>query len=389
MYEIPGVILGKGITALGSVRTLGRAGITVYCLGEKKSEAIYSKYCKKYFIFHNIRKTKEELKNVLIKLKSHIRETTVIFPTADIYLLLIPDLINDLNGYHIPIPKRKTFEILINKRKFYQSLIQKKIHHPITYFPESLKDVKKLSKDLSYPIFLKPYHSFIFREHFRKKGIVANSQRELLSYWLMTKNLGVDMMMQEIIFSPQSNHIFLDGFIDRDLKPKALFARQRVRSYPTDFGNSSITKSVPISDYISLKDTILKYLQSITYHGLFNAEFVMDSRDGLFKLIEINARASAWFNTLSAKCGINLMLIAYQDAIGENTEYREDYEPGVKWLCGRDDLNSSIRLLLNGELGIREWIHSLSGKKDYAWFAKDDFKPFAMNIIFSLSKIFE
>ena len=73
------------------------------------------------------------------KAKSKIRDNTVIFPTSDIYLLLITDLINDLNGYHIPIPKRKTIEILINKRKFYQSLIQRKIQHPITYFPENLK----------------------------------------------------------------------------------------------------------------------------------------------------------------------------------------------------------------------------------------------------------
>jgi len=388
MYEIPGIVLGGGVTALGSVRTLGRAGVPVFCLNERKSEAIYSKYCKKYFIFNNIQKNKETLKNGLINLSFHIKKPAVIFPISDTYLLLISDLIHDLNGYYISIPKRKILELLINKRKFYQSLTQKKINHPITYFPKNEEDVKKISKKISYPIFLKPYYSHVFQEHFSKKGVVVNSQKELLNYWLKIKNLNIDMMLQEIIFGPPSNHILIDGFIDRDLKPKALFARQRIRSNPINFGNSSLSVSVPISNHIPLKNTILNYLKSISYQGLFNAEFILDHRDGLYKLIEINARASAWFNTLSAKCGINLMLIAYQNAIGEKMKFTDIYEPGFKWLCGGDDIKSSIKLFFRGNLGIQEYIHSLSGKKDYAWFAQDDFRPFAMNILFSLSKWF-
>ena len=100
MYKIPVIVLGGGETALGSIRSLGRVGVTVYCLDDKKNEAMYSNYCKKYFIFPNIRKNKEELKNVLIKFKSHTKETTVIFPISDLYLLLISDLIiTSLNSF--------------------------------------------------------------------------------------------------------------------------------------------------------------------------------------------------------------------------------------------------------------------------------------------------
>jgi len=80
------------------------------------------------------------------------------------------------------------------------------------------------------------------------------------------------------------------------------------------------------------------------------------------------------------------MLIAYLDAIGRDIRYSEDYEAGIKWVFLRDDLRSAMRMVLNGDLGIREWISSLFGKKDYVSYAKDDLRPFAMNL---LSTIFE
>ncbi len=382
------VVLGGGATTgLGAIRSLGRAGVAVYHLADKRSEAIYSKYCNKYFIFPKIGQNKNELRRVLLKLQHHLGDVAVLFPASDSYALDLADLIEELSGYYLPAPSREVIEILIEKRKFYQSLMKEKIPHPITYFPENSKDVRNIGKQISYPIFIKPSVSHSFSKHFRKKGFVADSEEMLLKYWDLMKNAGVDVMIQEIVQGPPTNHVFLDGYLNRRLNLKALFARRRLRMWPLAFGNSSLCISIPILDIALLKKRLLKYLKFINYRGIFSAEFKRDQRDGIFKLLEVNTRTSAWFSTLSAKCGVNLMSIAYLDAIGKATKYSENYKVGVKWVFLKDDLRSSVRMLVNGDLTIREWIHSLLGEKDFMYYAKDDLRPFLMslpNLIFQV-----
>jgi D-aspartate ligase len=379
-FRNPAIVFGGGATTgLGAIRSLGRAGVDVYYIDEKKNEAIYSKYCRKYFILPKTSHNKDELRNVLLKLQDSINDA-VLFPASDSYALNLSDLMDDLSDYYLPAPKKEVIEILINKRRFYQSLMKEKIPHPTTHFPETLEDIKKIGEQMSYPIFIKPSISHLFAQRFRKKGFVANSETELLRYWAFTKKLGVDVMIQEIIPGPQTSHVFLDGYIDRNSNPKVLFARRRLRMWPLSFGNSSICVSIPVSEIAPFKKRLLGYLKSINYQGIFSGEFKKDQRDGVFKLLEINSRTSAWFNTLSAKCGINIMLIAYLDAIGRDIKYSEDYEAGIKWVFLRDDLRSAIRMMLNGDLTLREWLSSLSGKKDYESYAKDDLRPFIMSL---------
>lgn len=387
-FRNPAIVLGGGgTTGLGAIRSLGRAGVAVYYLDDKESEAIYSRYCKKYFISPKIGHNKEELRRILSKLQHQIGDAAVLFPATDSYALNLSDLMDELNGYYLPAPRKEIIEILINKRRFYQSLMKEKVPHPTTHFLENLEDARKMGRQISYPIFIKPSISLSFSQRFHKKGFVANSEGELLRYWAFMKKVEVDVMIQEIVPGPPINHVFLDGYSNRQLNPKALFARRRLRMWPLAFGNSSLCVSIPVSEIASLKERLFRYLKSINYHGIFSAEFKKDQRDGVFKLLEINSRTSAWFNTLSAKCGVSLMLIAYLDAIGKDTKYSEDYEAGVKWIFLKDDLRSSVRMLINGNLTIREWISSLLGKKDFLSYAKDDLRPFFTSLRHAIFEI--
>ena len=380
-FRNPAIVLGGGgTTGLGAIRSLGRAGIPVYYLDDKKSEAIYSRYCKKYFISPKINYNKEKLRRILSKLQHQIGYAAVLFPAADSYALNLSDLLDELTGYYLPAPRKEVIEILINKRRFYRSLMKEKISHPITHFPENSEDARKIGRQISYPVFIKPSFSHSFSQRFREKGFLANSESELHRHLAFLKKVRVDVMIQEIVPGSPTNHVFLDGYFNSSLNPKALFARRRLRMWPLAFGNSSLCVSIPILEIAHLKERLFRYLKSINYHGIFSAEFKKDQRDGLFKLLEINSRTSAWFNTLSARCGLNLMFIAYLDAIGKETKYSEDYEAGVKWIFLKDDLRSSMRMLIEGTLSIQEWMSSYVGKKDFLSYAKDDVRPFLMSL---------
>jgi predicted ATP-grasp superfamily ATP-dependent carboligase len=387
-FKNPAIVFGGGATTgLGAVRSLGRAGVPVYYLDEKKSETVCSRYCRKSFIIPQMGDNKEELKKVLLKLKRQTTDTAVLFPATDSFALNLSDLVDEIGGYYLPAPPREVIETLIEKKRFYQSLTKGKVPHPTTYFLESFEDTQKILTLISYPIFIKPSISYSFFQRFHKKGFVANSKEELLQYLRFMDKEHIDVMAQEIVPGPPTSHIFVDGYVDSRTNPKALFARRRLRMWPLSFGNSTATVSIPVSEISHIKDMLFAYLKSINYRGLFSAEFKRDERSGVLKLLEINSRTSAWFNTLSAKCGINLMLIAYLDAIGKDTRYSEDYEIGMRWISFKDDTMSSMKMLMDGNLTIHEWMSSLRGKKDFLTYAKDDLRPFIMSFTHIISEM--
>jgi D-aspartate ligase len=395
-FEVPAVVLGGGgVYSLGAIRSLGRAGVNVCYVDDNGSMAfyskycngaIYSKYCKRYFIFPQIGNSRDELRKALFEIKKVIG-AAVLFPVSDKFATHLADLTGQLNSHFSTVPKREIIETVINKRKFYESLTWQDIPHPTTFFPENVEDAKKLGARLHYPVFLKPYLSQQFADRFHgKKGYVADKEGELLRLFGSMKRMGVDVMVQEIVEGPPTHHIFLDGYIDGQLDPKVVFARQRLRMWPLDFGNSTLCVSIPVSKVSVLKETLFKYLRAIRYHGIFSAEFKKDSRDSVFKLLEINSRTSGWFNTFSARCGINIMVAAYLDAIGRHVEYSEDYETNIKWIMLMYDCISASRMLRNGDIGIRQWISSLSGKKEFMSYSNDDLKPYVMDLAISLAR---
>ena len=72
-YEIPAVVIGGGITGLGVIRNLGRNGINVYCAVNDKDFAIYSKYCKGYFIYPGVEDDLQVLDAFLKKFEKNLK----------------------------------------------------------------------------------------------------------------------------------------------------------------------------------------------------------------------------------------------------------------------------------------------------------------------------
>jgi len=379
-YRNPAIVFGGGINGLGVVRNIGRNGVDVYCVVDKIDAAIYSKYCKKYFIIPYIQEDKDILSSFLNKLEKKLTDHALLFSTTDLFSLHLSDLKNELEGnYHVLLPDAEVVRTLVDKREFYQSLSKHKIPYPTTYFPKSSEDVKEISKQIKYPIFVRPSISQIFFRAFHKKGFLVNSAKDLMNYYLLASKFKIDTIIQEVISGSAKNLYGIAGYFTRKSLPKALFAYRRLREWPPLFGTNSLMESISISDVISIKETTTNYLRCLGYHGIMESEFKMDPQDGVFKFLEINAR-SWWQNSLPTKCGINIVFVAYLDAIGEEIEYTEDYETGIKWMYFLNDLRSLIKTC-NG-MKIKDWIISLHDVKDWAFFEVDDLLPWGLNNLF-------
>jgi predicted ATP-grasp superfamily ATP-dependent carboligase len=367
------------------MRNLGRQGIDVYCVTDKKDYANSSKYCKGYFVVPGVETDLQKLRNFLVKSKLSETGKAVLFPTTDMSVLNLSSLIGEVDNYLAPISKQEVIETLVKKRKFYQSLVDVNVPHPITLFTDAPEDLKNIDKKIAFPVFVKPSVSQTFYRRFGTKGFVVDTKEKLYRTLRLMDKEDIEVTIQEIVAGPPTNHYFVDGYLDAKSRLVAIFARRRLRMWPLAFGNSTVCVSVPISEVEDMKDTVVRYLVSIGFHGIFSAEFKRDSHDHIGKLLEVNAR-SWWYNTFPSSCGVNIILAAYLESIGKEIVNPEDYPIG-KYMVYFSDVKSSLMMLLQKELSLRQWATPLTSVRDWVVFAKDDPNPFSMNIPRTLKEI--
>jgi D-aspartate ligase len=366
--HVPAIVFGSGINGLGVIRNLGRNGIPVYCVVEKSSQVIHSKYCKKSYVIPNIENSIFLLRNFLANFEN--RESgAVLFPTSDLFSIHLSEIKDELeNEYYPLVPNIEVARTLIEKKNFYKSISKYKIPYPQTFFPQVLADIPKICKEIKFPVFIKPCMSQIFFEKFSSKGFEANNVNELLKYFNLVLRHKIDVVVQEIIPGPASCVYGVAGYFDKNSCPKAFFGYHRLRAYPPVFGTSSLVESFSISNLNLIKNMVERYLHQL--HGIMESEFKMDQRDGVLKLIEINAR-SWWQNSLPTQCGLNIVLMAYLDAIGEKIQYNEHYEEGIKWMYFMNDVASIVAT----RPSLKDWLHSIEKTRQFAYFAADDLVP--------------
>lgn len=380
-FRSPVIALGGGLTALGLATILGKRGIDVYLVVDRKDQATFSKYWKGIVMAPGIRHNKDVLREVLTKMARSLGRRAVVYPTSDLDSLNLAELKNDLSDdCHCVVGDKEAVKILVNKSEFYKTLARYGIDHPLTYFPKDLEDVRRVGAKITYPVFIKPSISQLLIERLdvRTKGLIAHSPRELTDYYRLATRNGIEVMFQEIIPGPPSHSYQLEGYYDAIFRPTVLFARQRLRIWPLDFGNTTLCVSIPLARLANEKKMVSDFVKVIGYRGLMSAEFKRDSRNGMLKFLEINSRVW-WHIWLSARCGADIAFSSYLDAIGEKTEYIENYETGVKSIYLLGDLLASGNMLLNRNLGFLEWLTSLRGITKFAFSPSDDLSPFIMD----------
>ena len=165
---------------------------------------------------------------------------------------------------------------MVHKTKFYRSLREWRIPHPLTLYPDEVS-MQEMKQQLSFPVYIRPDRSHEFVERFNRKGFVAYTILELHRYLRLVEKEGIDVMVQEIIPGPTTNGYTIRGYLDKRSEPLVLFANQKIRQ-PSTFSNNCVKVSIPISQVADFCDTVVKYLTSLRYRGLFGVEFKLESK---------------------------------------------------------------------------------------------------------------
>jgi D-aspartate ligase len=348
--------LGSGITLLGVIRTLSEVGAEVIALPSADRITRRSRW------YREAPSAMADLKpEALAEGLESLPVPTVLVACSDHWARTVAALPEKVRArFPASIAPSEALELLVDKASFGRALDRLAVPHPKTQPMTSVEDLDKVSDSTLQSAFLKPVHSQQFFARFGVKAFRIAGRADAIEKLTRCVDAGFQMMLQDYIPGPPSNHYFIDGFIDKTGVVRAMLARQRLRMSPPDFGNSTLMITVPLSETGDAASTLKKLLADIHYRGIFSAEFKRDERDGVFYLIEVNARPW-WYVEFAARCGVNVCGMAIDDALGRPVQTISHYPIGRRCVFPYYDLQAVRDERAAGRLGLLGWVRSWLG----------------------------
>jgi D-aspartate ligase len=316
--EDPGrcaVVLCLTATGLSVARSLGYRGIEIYGADSKKWRiGHYSKYVSASSTL-SCKEDRNQLIENLVNYAVKRNEAPVLFAAGDDEVLFASEYSKILRR-HFLMPESYTEEftgLLVSKINLYRQCIELGADLPVTYFPQTMRDVEDISKKVPYPAIVKPDFGHEWRKRLKgQKVLLASSPAHLLSAYHSHSIEPRTTVIQEVIPGREENIAIFGGYFDRDYEPLSVFTGKKIRQYPPMFGSGCFCESLWISE---IADMSISLMQKMRYHGVCGTEYKWDPRDGKWKFMEVNFRPTLWF-ALTRAAGTDVVYDAYLDLAG-------------------------------------------------------------------------
>ena len=383
--DIQAVILtGDGDRgALDFLRSLARENISAVVVSTEPNDiASKSRHCRKLVLVRPYVETNDahNLK-VLAALGEEFSTKPILIYGEDINMLFISRNRDALHEhYHFVMPRQGLAEKFVNKTEF-QTLAEKHgIPVPKTRFAHSYDELVSVSKQMTYPTFVKPAYTMnwsfddpVLRKKYRgyKFALRQFQTAEEMLEWCKDLPLGNGgVLVQEFIPGSDREVFSFHGYFDERSQPLAYFVGRKIRTFPMHHGGSAFIETV---DEPNVAKIAIESLQKVKFSGIVKIDMKRNPRDGSFKILEVNPRYTLW-ESLGALAGVNLCAVAFRHARGTlNGSVQNAYALHYKWLFFKQD----IRAFFTGywranEWTLRSYLNSLRGKKIYQiWDWKD------------------
>jgi predicted ATP-grasp superfamily ATP-dependent carboligase len=366
----PALVFGEGITSLAVVRALGRANIPLLVAARRPEFVQRSRWCRPAPGEAPVETADGE--RIVAYLRGLPLDGAVTFPTSDdwaIGLASLPPGVGD--AFRPTTAPPGVLRTLIDKGPFATAAERSGVPIPRTIPVARPDDLDGLSDEELPGFFLKPRDSGRFNARYHRKGLpVRDRVRAAADVERLTAE-GYALVLQEYIPGPMTDHVFLDGYVDRSGHRRACLARRRLRMYPPRLGNSTLSVTIDLEDVRPALADLSRLFDDLGFRGFFDAEFKYDARDGRFKLLEVNARPW-WQFELAGACGLDIAGLAYRDALGLALTDAPAYPIGRTWVNPGPDLLAWRALRCRGPFPARVFFAGANA----VWSADDPFPAF-------------
>ncbi|MGD9201690.1 MAG: hypothetical protein PVI26_09020 [Chitinispirillia bacterium] len=378
------IVLGASINGLGIIRALGRCKIKVYAFYKNPGIEIG---CKSKYSIPILYNSKKDLLSKLITVSELEKTNPILFCSSDEMVSFVLENNNYLKKFFsYNFGNIDLIKILLDKNEYNRLLKKNTIPYPKTLYPKEYDSHEKMLEEIEsmlFPVLAKPAITFKNAGTAYEKNIVFQSFSDIKKFIKQNQESLDEIIFQEIIPHRDDDIYYCTGYSDRQGNIKALFSVHKLRCYHPEFGISSFTVSQQLPE---VRRLVISYLRKLQYKGLFDIEFIYDSRDSQYKLIEINPRTTL-SNSHSESCGINIPYITYCDLQGIEYNQKQEQKDAIYWIYFWIDSGSFYRKLKKKQITPIEWISSILKARSFAVWAKDDIKPFLVFIFKSLANL--
>jgi D-aspartate ligase len=314
---------------LACVRTLGRAGIPVETVDPNLlALARYSRFGRHHREcppFEETDRWAEWLKRL-----GRTGPRRAIYATSDDVSFALAKHRDTLDSWFaLYQPDLETMMCVLDKGRLLDHARAVDIDVPETFLPESRDDVKRIARDATGPLLVKPRTQVSMKNHVKTKGTVcASGSRTLLAEYdrfLARGMYGADFASQfpdatqplvQAYHAEAMEAIYtLAGFRDKTGKHVAMLGANKVLQRPRRLGVGLCFESAPVDPDLAARVTRL--CERIGYYGVFELEFIRCNGRAL--LIDLNAR---FYNQIQFDIarGLDLAMLAYAGAVGDDDE---------------------------------------------------------------------
>ena len=372
------ILLGNHIQGLGVARICRKLGMEVHLFNEDPiCVTRFSNTCSKFTQFNG----EADLFKKLMKYNVP-KHSTLLMPTNDRFVGFLADHYQELSEwYRLSVPEPEITDICFNKIKTYTRAKELGIPIPESHFPKGIADIEEMKDTIEYPVIIKPAVMYKFYSKLGKKVYLCRNAEELVQNYKLALEVIIpdEVIVQEFLSGGATKLYSFGSFCSGD-KVWGSFVANRIRQKPMDFGISTTFAKTVLNPRID--ELAKQFLTGINYFGLSEVEFMYDEKTKDFKLIEINPRTWKW-HTISNCIGINLiaMLIDYMN--GFELQEQHNTKADLGWTERLTDTYVVLTEAMKGRYQLRDYVKTLTYKKEYACFSWKDPLPGLMYVALS------
>lgn len=375
------VIFGGHIQALGLARQVKAKGLEVVLIVEDKYQvARFSRAVSKTYVCATI----EEQLQIIESLELPNRGT-MLFPTNDEAVEMLCGRYEEYKErFALGVPEPKVIELFNDKRSAYRFAEASGVHCPKCWYPDTMEEVEALSKELPYPVVVKPAVMYSFHATFGKKAFRCDDAASLKATYMRiaAKGYPLETLVVQEFLDGGAKNLYSCGVMAAGGEIIVSMQANRIRQNPMDFGNST---TYAISCFVpEIQEQTEALLRMVGYSGVGEVEWMWDAKAQQYKFLEINTRAWKW-HTISNQLGFSFIGALIDEFNGiSNFKYQvSNLEKKVAWVERLTDWTVIAKEIMHGRMTLKDVCASYKIKHESAVWAWRDPMPGIMYIILS------
>lgn len=271
----------------------------------------------------------------------------------------------------LAFPEFPTLEKVIDKSLLMRHALEQNIPCPLTVSIEHPDDIRKSEISMEFPAILKP------RSGSGGKGITfVKSVKEFQTIGDGFFDKYGPFLLQEKI--PYVNKYTVGVLCDAESKVRRACVIKEIRNYPVETGPACYAETVYYPELLQLS---VELMESLNYFGVADIDFLIDTRTGKPKLMEINPRF--WGSLqVAINAGVDFPNLLFELMENGEIEKSLNYKIGIR--CRHLIFDDILRLIsvIRSNSGFSYKVKTITDflffhpKDSYYIFSLYDLKPF-------------